>query len=538
MYPGGNPGYPQQQPYPPTNNYGNISGPQQQGGPPLGFNVPSQQPAPYPNQSPYPMPQPQPYAPMPQPQQQQPYAPMPQPQQQPYAPYGQPQPPMNQPNAYGSAQQPQVGTLSYGGGSQQHQQGGYSNYPQQGANQPCVGGTYPSPNVGYSNPSPQQNAYGSGGAGYMPQYQQSNVGVPGGQSAYHGFGTGAGFGQQQGSNYPNIAPQSTTAGYNVSESATKMFQFQGTVRPYPNFNATQDAEALKKAMRGFGCDEKAVVNILCQRSNAQRQQIRQAFKTMYGKDLIQELISELKGNFEDVIIALMYTPEEFDARELDHAMRGLGTDEATLIEILTTRTNAEVQGIKQAYKMLYRTDLESSLSGETSGHFRRMLVSLTVGGRDESFQTDRTRAAAQAKDLYEAGEKRWGTEESAFNATMIMTNPAQLQLVFEEYHKLTGHDIEQAVRNEFSSDILDGMLALVKVAKNRPGYFAERAYFAMKGMGTNDRALIRVIVTRCEKDMVQIKQEYQRMYNTSLEKAISSETSGKYKDGLLTLIRG
>ena len=56
-------------------------------------------------------------------------------------------------------------------------------------------------------------------------------------------------------------------------------------------------------------------------------------------------------------------------------------------------------------------------------------------------------------------------------------------------------------------------------------------------MGTHDRDLIRVCITRAEKDMVQIKQEYQKIHKRTLEQAIISETSGSYKDALLTLIK-
>ena len=40
-------------------------------------------------------------------------------------------------------------------------------------------------------------------------------------------------------------------------------------------------------------------------------------------------------------------------------------------------------------------------------------------------------------------------------------------------------------------------------------------------MGTRDHDLVRVIISRCEKDMVQIKQEFQRMYGKTLESVIS-----------------
>lgn len=41
---------------------------------------------------------------------------------------------------------------------------------------------------------------------------------------------------------------------------------------------------------------------------------------MYGKDLISELKSELSGDFEDLILALMEPPAKYDAAQLRKAM--------------------------------------------------------------------------------------------------------------------------------------------------------------------------------------------------------------------------
>lgn len=53
-----------------------------------------------------------------------------------------------------------------------------------------------------------------------------------------------------------------------------------------NFNAEEDAKALKTAFKGFGSDEDAIIAIITKRSNAQRLEIATKFKTMYGKVII------------------------------------------------------------------------------------------------------------------------------------------------------------------------------------------------------------------------------------------------------------
>lgn len=58
----------------------------------------------------------------------------------------------------------------------------------------------------------------------------------------------------------------------------------------------------------------------------------------------------------------------------------------------------------------------------------------------------------------------------------------------------------------------------------------------MKGIGTDDGTLIRVVVTRAEIDMQYIKAEFIRKYKKSLDEMISSDTSGSYKKFLLVLI--
>lgn len=323
-----------------------------------------------------------------------------------------------------------------------------------------------------------------------------------------------------------------------------------TIRPANPFNCEADTKTLRSAMKGIGTDEKAIIQVIGHTSNKQRQEILIMFKTMYGKDLISDLKSELSGDLEELILALFKSTEYYDAWCLNKAMRGIGTKESILIEILTTRTNAEIRGIKAAYKQHFGRELEADCASETSGHFKRLLVSCCQANRTELTDSqrqmlmqrgpeavvDRALAQQDAQTLYKAGIKKFGTDESAFLSVLSIRHENQMRATFEEYQKLSGKDILSSIGSEMSGDLEDGFKAIIMSAKNRPKFFSDKLYEAMRGMGTDDSTLIRIIVSRSEIDLQNIKDQYQRDHGKSLNAAVSSETSGDYKKLLLAIV--
>uniref|UniRef100_A0A3Q2PWU0 Annexin n=1 Tax=Fundulus heteroclitus TaxID=8078 RepID=A0A3Q2PWU0_FUNHE len=305
----------------------------------------------------------------------------------------------------------------------------------------------------------------------------------------------------------------------------------GSVRPFVHFNAKKDAEFLHKAMKGIGTDEDAILMALTARSNDQRQQIKAAYKKAYGKDLVSQLKSELGGLLENLIVALMMPPVLYDATLLHKALKGAGTDDQVLIEILASRTGEQIKEIIKVYKKEFGGKLEKDISSDTGGCYGRLLVILLQVKKGPE-------CALPLQDLYDAGEAKFGTDEEKFITILGNRSSEHLQKVFGAYKKLCGSDIEDSIKGETTGNLEDLLLAVVKCTRNVPGFFAESLYKSMRRAGTDDDTLMRIMVSRSEVDMLDIRANFKKMYGQSLYTTIQEDTAGDYQKALLYLCGG
>uniref|UniRef100_A0A3Q1IAM1 Annexin n=1 Tax=Anabas testudineus TaxID=64144 RepID=A0A3Q1IAM1_ANATE len=306
---------------------------------------------------------------------------------------------------------------------------------------------------------------------------------------------------------------------------------RGTVKASGNFNANADAEVLHKAMKGLGTDEEAILKLVIARSNAQRQEIKAAYKTLFGKDLIKDLQGELTGKFETLIVALMTAPITYDVETLHKAIKGAGTNEKPLVEILASRKPQQVKDIVAAYKKDYDHNLEDDVCHDTSGHFQRLLVILLQASRQTGLQQELIDSDAQA--LFKAGEQKFGTDEQTFITILGCSKNGKAAVA-----ALQTNSEYESINRETSGHLKHLLLAVVKCARSVPMYFAETLYHSMKGAGTDDNTLIRVMVTRSEVDMLDIRAEFRRLFACSLHSMIKGDTGGHYRNALLLLCGG
>ncbi|MBN3310055.1 ANXA2 protein, partial [Amia calva] len=233
----------------------------------------------------------------------------------------------------------------------------------------------------------------------------------------------------------------------------------GTVRPFVNFRPERDARALAAAMTNK--DVNTLVRILTNRTNAQRQQVAQVYRSLTNQELVPGLKKVLSGGVQAVLLGLMMTPPVFDAHQLRNAMEGLGTDEQTLAEILCTRSPEQLQLITATYREEFQRSLEEDVRSETSQGFRDLLLALLQKQRENiAGGIEYPLIQRDAKALVESVKPKSKPSPEPWIRTLTHRDADHLNRVFDCFQSLAGRSVEETVQAAFSGDLRLGLLIL------------------------------------------------------------------------------
>ncbi|CAG2170105.1 unnamed protein product [Oppiella nova] len=184
----------------------------------------------------------------------------------------------------------------------------------------------------------------------------------------------------------------------------------------------------------------------------------------------------------------------------------------------------------------YNENLENLICNKFSGDFQRVLRSLVNANRNESNAVDSDLSVKEAKVLSQSGVKMIGTDEDEFLRILCSHSFIQLKDIFKHYDRLTGHSMETAIAKEFSGDLFAIFNAIVLSANSFAHYYAIRLHSCIHGIGTDDESMTRILISRSEIDLEDIKDIYKRKYSRKLTDDIANDTSGDYKK--ITVQRG
>lgn len=297
----------------------------------------------------------------------------------------------------------------------------------------------------------------------------------------------------------------------------------------------QDAEALRQAFKGWGADDKAIIAILGHRNVHQRQEIRKAYEEIYQEDLIKRLESEISGDFERAVYRWMLEPADRDAVLVNVAIKNGTKDCHVIAEIACVLSAEELLAVRRAYHNRYKRSLEEDLAANTTGHLRQLLVGLVTAFRYEGDEINVKLAQAEANVLHETVKEKKGNYEEVIR---ILTTRSKTQLVatFNRYRDEHGISISKKLLDHASDDFQKVLHTAIRCINDHKKYYEKVLRNAIKKFGTDEDGLNRVVVTRSEKDLKDIKELYYKRNSVHLEDAVSKDTSGDYKKFLLTLL--
>ncbi|KAI2662685.1 Annexin A2 [Labeo rohita] len=229
-----------------------------------------------------------------------------------------------------------------------------------------------------------------------------------------------------------------------------------------------------------------------------------------------------------VVPAYDFNPEA-DAARLEAAIKTKGVDEQTIIDILTKRSYSQRTQIAFEYEKRAKK-----------------------AKRDEpSNVVDYEKIDNDARALYDAGVKRKGTDVTTWISIFSERSVPHLQKVFERYKRYSPYDIKESIRKEVKGDTEKTFLTLgiyqlseylviemFECLENKHLYFASRLSDAMKSKSVKEKVMTRIIVSRCEVDLMKVRTEFKKKFGKSLYQTISEHTKGDYQRALLNLCGG
>jgi len=189
-------------------------------------------------------------------------------------------------------------------------------------------------------------------------------------------------------------------------------------------------------------------------------------------------------------------------------MRGIGTRDSVLIDIIGHRTREQRMMIVAEYRRAVGRDLLRDLESETSGNYRSILLKLMMP-RDEMLATLLHEAMAGA-----------GTNDGVL--IDIMTQfPYEIQAAAAAYHRKFGRSLESAIKSETSGNYEKILITLLTTPRplpntvdpNRAVADAETFYRAGEGrLGTDERTYMTIVANNSREQLLLMDQNYRRTH--------------------------
>lgn len=285
----------------------------------------------------------------------------------------------------------------------------------------------------------------------------------------------------------------------------------------------------------FREDENKLYQILSTTTNLDRQIIRRYYKKMYNVPIQTDIKSKLSSSLQEITLDLFDLSYEFDARELHRALTSFMADDNTIIEIFATRPKSHLDLIQKIYKKFYKNSIRDDIRKLKSKEFSEFLLTILTVQRPTEQTISNNDAYNISKDIIKHGLKTYGTDVNLFKDVFLEKSREDLILISRAFFELYKKSLYDSIESEASgrnAKLLKGILfGIITPAQ----WFAKKIFKSIDGLGTDEKTLNRVMVSRAEIDMDAIREYYFRDRKTDVKNDIHGDTSGTYRKILINL---
>lgn len=300
------------------------------------------------------------------------------------------------------------------------------------------------------------------------------------------------------------------------------------------------ANDLRAAMKGFGTDENALIHVLAKLNPLDVNSVKAAYRAQHHRDLLDDVHKETSGYFREGLEAIIRGPLDQDCHVLYNAIKGAGTKESALNDVLLGRSNADMNAIKQHYQHKYKRSLESDVKGDLSMKTERLFdMVLSARRNEESTQVIPQQIDADVHEIYRATEGRAGTDQLMVCQIMAQRSNGQIRAITQAYQQKYHKSLQDVFKREFSGHMKDALVYMATAGEDPAKNDADQLEAAMAGAGTKDQALVRrIIAIHWDPNRLhQAKGAYRHYYKRELRQRIEGETSGDYKKLMVVCVQ-
>ncbi|RZF36627.1 hypothetical protein LSTR_LSTR007330 [Laodelphax striatellus] len=297
------------------------------------------------------------------------------------------------------------------------------------------------------------------------------------------------------------------------------------------FNATDDAHAIIEEMKAKhirGKHKEKIIDILVSRTIAQRLEIGVQYNNIQKEDFHRDIKNYFDDSSHDSdknVFEIISTTADFLARRIKHSIKKRGEDHGYM-SIICTSTAKELIDIRASYLNQYKVemgiDIPDVLGNSELTRFLSRLFGYNTTLRSDA-AADSKKTAELVKAIPEHKSSCNLQDASALYEMMKTESFKQIKAVAEAYKMNSNSkysDPLKAIDKNCDSDLKEAFIRIMNYSMDPFHYYAHEIERAFHGKGSIDSADTRVMISRSEIDLADIRTCYDNTYEHGLKWAI------------------